>query len=90
MSKPVISLHNCDDAHITNVHYENITVEDGQMLGDVQDDGENDFFIDFTIAYNSEWTKSEGKRGSVENVTIKNVNVYKMASTVASRMFGER
>ena len=48
------------------------------MLGDVQDDGENDFFIDFTIAYNSEWTKSEGKRGSVENVTIKNVNVYKM------------
>lgn len=87
--KPVISLHNCDDAHITNVHYENITVEDGQMLGDVQDDGENDFFIDFTIAYNSEWTKSEGKRGSVENVTIKNVNVYKMASIVASRMFGE-
>lgn len=87
--KPVISLHNCDDAHITNVSYENITLEDGQMLGDSQNDGENDFFIDFTIAFNSEWTKSEGIRGSVEGVKIKNVKVYEMADSVQSRMLGE-
>jgi len=87
--KAVISLHNCDDAEITNVSYENITLEDGEMLGDVQTDSINDFFIDFTIAYSAEWTKSGGKRGSVDGITIKNVNVYEMADTIVSRMNGE-
>ena len=58
--KAAISLHNSDDANITNVTYKNITIEDGSMLGDNQNDGLNDFLIDFTIAYNIEWTKSEG------------------------------
>jgi len=48
--KAVISLHNCDQAKITNVTYKNITVEDCQTLGDNRADGENDFLIDFTIA----------------------------------------
>lgn len=87
--KAVISLHNCDDAHITNVKYSNITVEDGQMLGDDRDDGENDFLIDFTIAYNAEWSKSADARGSVDGVTIENVKVYSMLPTIKSRMLGE-
>lgn len=87
--KPLISLHNSDDAHISNVHYEQITLEDGQMLGDVRDDGENDFFIDMTIAYSPDWTKSEGVRGSVETVTIQDVKVYRIADTVISRLNGE-
>lgn len=87
--KPAISLHNCDDAHITNVHYENITIEDGQMLGDVRDDGENDFFIDMTIAYSPEWTNSSGERGSVEGVTISDVKIYSIAETIVSRINGE-
>ena len=87
--KALISMHNCDDAVITNVTYKNITLEDGQMLGDDRDDGENDFLIDFTIAYNIDWTKSEGNRGSIDGVTIENVNVYKMAETIGARFNGE-
>lgn len=87
--KAVISLHNCDQAKISNVAYKNITVEDAETLGDDRGDGENDFLIDFTIAYNAEWTKSGDKRGSVEGVHIENVKVYDMASTVIARMRGE-
>ena len=46
MHKAVISLHNCDQAKITNVTYKNITVEDCQTLGDNREDRENDFLID--------------------------------------------
>ena len=87
--KAVISMHNCDDAVITNVKYQNITVEDGQMLGDVRDDGENDFLIDFTIAYNADWTKSAGERGVINGVEITNVNIYKMLDTISARFLGE-
>lgn len=89
MHKAVISLHNCDQAKISNVTYKNITVEDCQTLGDNRDDGENDFLIDFTIAYNEEWTKSGEKRGSVDTVNIENVKVYKKAPSVIARMRGE-
>lgn len=87
--KATISIHNSDDADITNVTYKNITIEDAQMLGDNQTDAENDFFIDFTIAYSIDWTKSEGDRGTINGVTIENVKVYKMADTIVSRMSGE-
>jgi len=87
--KAVISMHNCDQAVITNVVYKNITVEDGQMLGDNRTDGENDFLIDFTIAFNQEWTKSGGKRGAINGVTIENVKVQSMADTVVARILGD-
>ena len=87
--KAVISMHNCDDAVISNVKYTNITLEDGQMLGDDRDDGENDFLIDFTIAYNPDWTKSAGDRGVINGVEISNVNVYKMLDTITARFLGE-
>ncbi len=87
--KAAISIHNADNAVIDGVTYENITIEDAQMLGDNQLDGENDFLIDFTIAFNTEWTKSGAQRGSIKNVTVKNVKVIEMASTIKCRMFGE-
>ncbi len=87
--KAAISIHNSDDADITNVTYKNITIEDAQMLGDNQTDAENDFFIDFTIAYSIDWTKSEGDRGTINGVTIENVKIYKIADTIVSRMSGE-
>lgn len=87
--KPAMSIHNCDDALITNVSFKNITLEDGQMLGDNQTDGENDFFIDIVIAYNIEWTKSQGVRGNVDGVTFDNIKVLNMADTVISRINGE-
>ena len=87
--KAAISLHNADNAVIDTVTYENITIEDGQMKGDNQNDGENDFLIDMTIAYNQEWTKSGGLRGSVKNVKIDNVKVFNLAPSIICRMFGE-
>ena len=87
--KAAMSIHNCDDAHITNVKYRNITIEDAQNLGDVRDDGENDFLIDMTVAYNLEWSESEGMRGSVEGVLFENIIVHKMLDTVISRAEGE-
>ncbi len=89
MHKAAISLHNCDQAKITNVTYKNITVEDAECLGDDRGDGEGDFLFDFTIAYNAEWTKSGDKRGSVDGIHIENVKVYEMADTVSARIRGE-
>ena len=87
--KPLMSIHNADDANISNVKYENITLEDGQMLGDDREDGENDFFIDMTVAYSPDWTKSDGDRGTINGVTISDVKVYAIADSVVSRMNGE-
>jgi hypothetical protein len=89
MHKAVISLHNCDQAKISNVTYKNITIEDAETLGDDRGDLENDFLIDFTIAYNAEWTKSGEKRGVVDGINIENVKVYQMADSVTARMRGE-
>lgn len=87
--KAAMSIHNADNAQISGVTYENVTIEDAQMLGDNQNDGENDFLIDITIAFNTEWTESGAQRGSIKNVTFKNVKVLEMAQTIKCRMFGE-
>ncbi len=87
--KACMSIHNCDDASISNIHFENITLEDGQMLGDVRNDGDNDFLIDMTIAYNAEWTKSGGKRGKIKDVYFKNIRIYNLVDSIVSRMQGE-
>lgn len=87
--KAAMSIHNADNAKISNVKYTNITIEDAQMLGDNQLDGENDFLIDITIAFNTEWTESGGIRGSIKDVTFENILVYQMADTIKCRIFGE-
>jgi Endopolygalacturonase len=87
--KAVISMHNCDNAVITNVSYKRIIVEDAQDLGDDRNDGENDFLIDFTIAFNPDWTSSGAERGSINGVTIEDVKVYHMLDTISARFLGE-
>lgn len=87
--KAAMSIHNADNAQISNVTYENVTIEDAQMLGDNQNDGENDFLIDITIAFNTEWTESGALRGAIKNVNFKNIKVLEMAQTIKCRMFGE-
>ena len=87
--KAAISMHNADNAQISNVTYQNITIEDAQMLGDNQNDGDNDFLIDMTIAYSTEWSKSGGQRGAIKNVTIDNIKVLNMADSIICRMYGE-
>lgn len=87
--KAAMSIHNADQAQISNVTYENVTIEDARMLGDNQNDGENDFLIDMTIAYNTEWTHSGGDRGTIKNVKFNNIKVLQMADTIRCRAFGE-
>lgn len=87
MHKPTMSIHNADTADITNILYENITLEDGQMLGDNRDDGENDFFIDLSIEYSQEWSKSEDL-GNIDGVTFRNINVLEAKDTIQSRIRG--
>lgn len=67
--KPVLSIHNSDNALVQNVLYENIIVEDAQM-------GEGDgqpFLIDLTTT-KSQWSQSK-ERGNIRNVTIRNLQV---------------
>ncbi len=87
--KPVMSIHNSDDADVTNVVFENITLEDGQMFGDNRDDGLDDYFIDLTIAYSIEWSKSGANRGSIDGVTFKNIKSVGLADSIISRINGE-
>lgn len=87
--KPAMSIHNCDDADIKNVTFENITLEDGQMFGDNRNDGLDDYLIDITIAYNIEWTKSGAARGSIDGVTFKNIKTSPLADSIISRINGE-
>lgn len=70
--KPVISIHNADDALVEEVLFENITVENAFMgLGDA---GDNNQLIDLGIVDNSNWSTTKN-RGQIRNVTIDGVNV---------------
>lgn len=69
--KPVISIHNSDDALVQNINYQNIIVENAQMgSGDA---GDNNQLIDFAIL-SSQWS-STYERGNIRNVTVENVRV---------------
>jgi hypothetical protein len=68
--KPVVSIHNADDAAISDVKYKNIVVEDCS-LG--QGDGTTDL-IDFKVVNSSNWSKTK-TRGTVDNVTIDGLKV---------------
>lgn len=87
--KAAISIHNSDNAAIKNVTYQNITLEDARMLGDNRGDGDNDYLIDFTVAYSPEWSVSGGVRGTIDGVLVDNVKVLACEDTIVSRMLGE-
>lgn len=86
--KPIISIHNADDAAITNVVYRNITVEDAQMQGDLPLETYDDFLFEFFVKYNQVWSSSGGDRGSIDNVTIENVNVLAGKENLVSHISG--
>lgn len=69
--KSVMSIHNADDAAISGIRFENITVEDASMgKGDA---GKNCQLIDITIAQSS-WSSTK-TRGTVENATFDGITV---------------
>ncbi len=67
--KPIMSVHNSDNALIQNVRFENIVVEDAQMGNG---DGAR-FLIDLTTT-KSQWSKAP-KRGNTRGVVFENIKV---------------
>jgi len=73
--KPVISIHDGNNAAVQNVSYENITVESASMgSGDA---GDNDQLIQFAVAYNATWSDQYGSTplGSISSVSVTNLKV---------------
>ncbi len=71
--KPVMSIHNGNNAKIRNVRYENITVEDASMG---KGDG-NPYLFDFDVSYSPTWSDNHKKTalGDIDGVDVSNVLV---------------
>lgn len=81
--KPVLSIHNSDNATVRNISYNNIVIEDASMgQGDA---GANNQLIDFTILQ-SGWSTTKD-RGRIRDVSLTNIKVLDGEAT-ASRMIG--
>lgn len=69
--KPVISVHNGDDALVENIIFKDIVVEHEEIgSGDAD---EMPYLIDLNIMQSSNWSTTR-ERGSIQNVTIENVS----------------
>lgn len=73
--KPVMSIHNGNNAKVDNVTFDTITVEDASMgKGDA---GNNFQLVEFIVAHNPTWSDQHKQTplGSIANVTVGNVSV---------------
>jgi len=84
--KPVISIHNSDDAVIRNITYQNIMVENAFMRGD---NGVNNELIEFHMN-KSGWSAVRDEWGSVSNILIDGLTVVRTLDgrVPASRILG--
>ena len=73
--KPVISIHNSDDAFVHGITYRNIVVENAFMQGD---NGTNKELIEMTLQ-NSAWSTVRDEFGSIDNVLIDGLTVIHTA-----------
>ena len=73
--KPVISIHNSDDAFVHDITYRNIVVENAFMQGD---NGNNKELIEMTLQ-NSSWSTVKDEFGSIDNVWIDGLTVIRTA-----------
>ncbi len=73
--KPVISIHNSDDAFVHHITYRNIVVENAFMQGD---NGNNKELIEMTLA-NSSWSTVRDEFGSIDDVLIDGLTVLNTA-----------
>lgn len=81
--KPVISIHNSDDAYIHDIVYRNIVVENALMQGD---NGNNKELIEMTLL-KSGWSTVKDEYGSIDNVLIDGLTVL---NTVDGKMPASR
>ncbi len=73
--KPVISIHNSDDAFVHGITYRNIVVENAFMQGD---NGNNKELIEMTLQ-NSSWSTVRDEFGSIDDVLIDGLTVLNTA-----------
>lgn len=88
--KPVISIHNGNNANITNVLYDTITVEDASMgRGDA---GGNNQLVEIAVEFNSTWSTNHKTTalGSIDGVVVKNVSVLAGNNVLPIRIAGSR
>ena len=85
--KPVISIHNSDDAYVHDITYRNIVVENALMQGD---NGFNKELIEMTLQ-NSAWSTVKDEFGSINGVLIDGLTVLNATDgkTPASRLCGQ-
>ena len=85
--KPVISIHNSDDAYVHDIVYRNIVVENAFMQGD---NGNNKELIEMTLQ-NSSWSTVRDEFGSIDNVLIDGLTVINTADgkVPRSRLSGQ-
>ena len=69
--KPVISIHNSDDAFVHGIVYRNIVVENAFMQGD---NGNNKELIEMTLQ-NSAWSTVRDEFGTIDGVLIDGLTV---------------
>lgn len=86
--KPVMSIHNGNNADIKRVVFENITVEDASM-GQGDSNG-NRQLAEFTAVYSASWSDGHGvtELGSIDGVTVSNVWVYSAKTPIEYRVYG--
>ena len=85
--KPVISIHNSDDAFVHDITYRNTMVENALMQGD---NGNNKELIEMTLQ-NSAWSTVRDEFGSIDRVLIDGLTVLNTVNgkVPASRLSGQ-
>jgi hypothetical protein len=83
-----MSIHNADQALISGVVFKNITIESAQEIGDGPTNDEDDFLVDMSIAFNTDWSKSGNVRGQINGVTFENINILEQKDTLKIRLNG--
>ena len=85
--KPVISIHNSDDAFVHAITYRNIVVENALMQGDK---GFNKELIEMTLQ-NSAWSTVRDEFGTIDDVLIDGLDVRSTVNgkVPASRLSGQ-
>ena len=86
--KPIMSIHNADQAKIDTVLFRNITVEDANIENGTAGIDTDNKLIEMFIKYNTNWSTSILDRGSISNVLIENVNVIDGVDNMLTNLEG--
>lgn len=84
--KPAISIHNANNADVTNVYYKNIVIEDASMG---KGDGVETIF-ELTTLFSSTWSTNHTttELGSISNVYFENIDVLEGKSNLKVNLLG--